>query len=475
MNAPASSRHPAEEVTAAVPSGAISVVHVNTHDEIGGAARLARELHNGLNRVGEESRFVAGYKRSADSSVTPIGNDKYRNPWSRLWLSAALAVGAAPFSFRGKGRLIGLLGDLALPARALAVHRGLDYFGYPAAWHPDDWCGSADLLHFHNLHGAYFDLRALPVLSMRLPTVITLHDAWLLAGHCGHSVTCERWRTGCGSCPDLSIPPAIRRDGTGRNWRTKRDVLALSKIHVVTPSRWLMDKVQASILGPAVVGARVIPHGVDLEVFRPHSKRLARAALGITDDAAVLVFAANGGARNPWKDFSTIRAAALDAAQTLGRELTLFVVGGELGDERSGNLWLRSVGEVLDRELLARYLAAADVSVHSAKAETFSLWLAESLACGTPPVTVRVGGIPEVVQDGVTGLVVEPGDPAAFGRALVALLRDDQLRTRLSKAGSAFALSHLGMARMVDDYRRLYREILDREAGKSPRGAMKAL
>jgi glycosyltransferase involved in cell wall biosynthesis len=447
------------------------VVQVNTHDETGGAARLARELHNGLNRAGEESRFVAGYKRSADPSVTPIGNEKYRNPWSRLWLAAASAVEAAPASFRGKGRLTGLLGDIALPARALAARRGLDYFGYPAAWHPDDWCGSADVLHFHNLHGGYFDLRALPVLSTRQPTVITLHDAWMLAGHCGHSVGCERWRTGCGSCPDLSIPPAIRRDGTGRNWRTKRDVLASSKLYVVTPSRWLMDKVQSSILGPAVVEARVIPHGIDLEVFRPHDKRSARAALGIADDAGVMVFAANGGARNPWKDFSTIRAAALDAAQTLGRELTLFVIGGEPGDERLGNLWLRSVGEVLDRRLLAQYLAAADVSVHSAKAETFSLWLGESLACGTPPVTVRVGGIPEVVQDGVTGFVVEPGDSAAFGRALVALLSDDQLRSRMSKAGSVHALSHLGLARMVDDYRGLYREILDREADKSRPGA----
>ncbi len=470
VNTPASSRRPAEGVRGPASDDAISVVQVNTHDEIGGAARLARELHNGLNRAGEKSRFVVGHLRSTDFSSTAIDNDKYRNPWSRFWLSAASAVEAAPASFRGKGRLTGLLGNIALPARGLAAYRGLDYFGYPAAWHPEDWCGSADLLHLHNLHGGYFDLRALPVLSTRLPTVITLHDAWLLAGHCGHSISCERWKTGCGSCPDLSIPPAIRRDSTGRNWRTKRDVLSLSKLYVVTPSNWLMDKVQSSILGPAVVDARVIPHGIDLEVFRPHDKPSARAALGIAADARVLVFAANGGARNPWKDFSTIRDAALYAAQTVSSELTLFVIGGERGDERAGNLRLISVGEILDRGLLAQYLAAADVSVHSARAETFSLWLGESLACGTPPVTVRVGGIPEVVQDDITGLVVEPGDSAAFGRALVALLRDDQLRTRLSKAGSEFASSHLGQERMIDDYRRLYREILDREAGRSSQG-----
>jgi glycosyltransferase involved in cell wall biosynthesis len=97
--------------------------------------------------------------------------------------------------------------------------------------------------------------------------------------------------------------------------------------------------------------------------------------------------------------------------------------------------------------------------------------LSESLACGTPPVTVRVGGIPEVVQDGVTGLVVDPGDAAAFGRALVALLSDDELRVTMSKAGAAYASAHLGSARMVDDYRRLYREILDGEADSRRREA----
>src|SRR4029079_4578923 len=64
-----------------------------------------------------------------------------------------------------------------------------------------------DLLHCHNLHGNYFDLRALAGLSRQIPTVLTLHDAWLLSGHCAHSFECERWTIGCGECPDLTIYP----------------------------------------------------------------------------------------------------------------------------------------------------------------------------------------------------------------------------------------------------------------------------
>ncbi len=293
----------------------LSIVQVNTRDDAGGAARIARDIHERLLRHGDRSRLVVGLKRSSESAVFRMDNDRYRNPWSRFWLLAERRLEQSSVAFRGKGRLGNLLGDVALPARAVAGQRGLEYFGYPAAWHPEGWSDQASLIHLHNLHGDYFDLRALPMLTARSPTMITLHDAWLLAGHCGHSLDCERWRIGCGACPDLSIPPAIKRDGTMRNWRAKRDVFAASTLYVATPSRWLMEKVEASILAPAVAEARVIPNGVDLEVFRPQDKQRARTALRLPESADILVFAANGGPRNPWKDFSTIEAAAVQASK----------------------------------------------------------------------------------------------------------------------------------------------------------------
>lgn len=442
----------------------LSIIQVNTHDDVGGAARVARDLHEGLLRAGERSHLAVGRKGSMDDSVQVMENDKYRNPWSRFWLTAESALERAPSSFRGKGRLATLLADLALPKRAFAVRRGLDYFGYPAAWHPDDWAASAELIHLHNLHGHYFDLLALPMLTARYPTVLTLHDAWLLAGHCAHSLDCERWRTGCGSCPDLSIPPAIRRDGTAQNWRTKRDVFAATRLHIATPSRWLMDKVEASILAPAITETRVIPNGVDLGVFKPQDQRTARAVLGLPDDAHVLVFAAHSGRTNRWKDFPTIEAAAIQACRMLDRQVILVVIGGRSGSQDVGGLRLQYVPHLSDRDALAAYLAAADVCVHAAHAETFSLWLSESLACGTPAVSVRTGGIPEVVKDGVTGLLVDPGDAESFARALVALLQNDELRSRMGAAASEYAVSHLGLDRMVDDYRYWYQELLARRS-----------
>lgn len=437
------------------------IVQANTHDDAGGAARVMRDLHEGLLRAGEDSMLAVGHRRTTDDSVRLMDSNKYRNPWSRFWLAAESALEQASVSFKGKGRLGALLADVALPAQGLAIRRGVDYFDYPAAWHPDDWADSADLVHLHNLHGEYFDVRALPMLTARYPTVLTLHDAWLLSGHCAHSFACERWRIGCGSCPDLSIPPPVKRDGTAQNWCRKRDIFAASKLYVATPSRWLMDRVEASILAPAVAEARVIPNGVDLEVFKPRDKRRARAVLGLPHGAHVLVFAAHGGRTNPWKDFATIEAAAIQASQMLDHELILVVIGGRSGSEDLGSLRLHYVSHLSDRDLLARYLAAADVCVHAARAESFSLWLGESLACGTPAVSVRIGGIPEVVKDGVTGLVVGPGDVPAFAHAVVTLLQDDRLRTSMGKAAHEYATRNLSLKRMVDTYRDWYHELVE--------------
>src|SRR5262249_10828825 len=130
-----------------------------------------------------------------------------------------------------------------------------------------------DIVHAHNLHGYYFDLRILPELSGKIPLVLTLHDAWLLSGHCAHSFDCMRWQIGCGQCPDLSIYPPIKRDATSFNWRRKQQIFAQSKLYITTPSEWLMRRAQASILAPAIQDARVIPNGVDLGIFRPSRDR----------------------------------------------------------------------------------------------------------------------------------------------------------------------------------------------------------
>lgn len=334
-----------------------------------------------------------------------------------------------------------------------------------------------DIVHCHNLHGGYFDLRALPRLSQQVPTVLTLHDAWLLSGHCAHSFDCERWKTGCGQCPDLTIYPAIKRDATAYNWRRKRDIYAKSRLYVATPSHWLMEKVKQSMLAPAIAEARIIPNGVDISVFRLADKRAVREALGIPQDARMLLFTANGIRRNAWKDYQTLRTAVGMVAERLKDGKVLFIALGENAPpERIGRAVIRFIPYQRDPEVVAAYYQAADVYVHAARADTFPNTVLESLACGTPVVATAVGGIPEQVKslkhgaqslghptygpEEATGVLVSPGDAEAIAEAVVTLLTNETLHKRLAENAAQDAQERFDLPRQVDDYLNWYAEIL---------------
>lgn len=365
------------------------------------------------------------------------------------------------------GRLSRLARKLAEPGGILDYYRGHEDFRSPGTWRLLEATPQRpDILHCHNLHAGYFDLRVLPWISRRITTVLTLHDAWLLTGHCAHSFDCERWRVGCGQCPDLSIYPAIRRDATAYNWERKRQIFAQSRLYIATPSQWLMHKVKQSILAVAIVEGRVIPYGVDLSVFRPADRQATREALGIAQDAKLLLFTADGIRHNIWKDYQTMRAAIVQVARRLHGQSMLFIALGEAGpSEKIGQVEFRFVPYQKSPDVVALHYQAADVYVHAARTDTFPNTILEALACGLPVVATAVGGIPEQVEDGVTGFLVPPADASAFASRIEQLLVDDALRRRMRAEAARAARERFDLNCQASRYLEWYKAII--ESGKS--------
>lgn len=460
----------------------IKILQVSTFDFAGGAERVAWNLFREYRNVGHLSWLAVGCKRGTNADVKEI--PVHRGKWFHFWDGAARKAEVLIGRVKGAGRFRKFASELSEPGKFLDRILGHEDFRYPGTVDilkitPSD----PELIHCHNLHGGYFDLRALPWLSHQLPMVLTLHDAWLLSGHCAHSFDCDRWKEGCGECPDLTIYPAIERDATSYNWIQKQKIYQNSRFYVATPSQWLMDKVHQSMLAPAIVESRVIPNGVDLSIFRPSNKNVVREQLGISQDADVLMLAAYGLRRDRWKDFTTLKAVV----ELMGKEQRtrpiIFIVLGEEGTSGAvGNVSVLFVERQTEPKAVARYYQAADLYIHAARADTFPNNVIESLACGTPVIATALGGIPEQIKglsmespdaisiamnlefysyEQATGILVPQGHPEIISGRVAQLLGDRELLRRLGDNASADALQRFGLKTQVDSYLTWYSHILN--------------
>ena len=461
------------------------ILQVSTADiAAGGAESVAWHLFQAYSRLGHESWLAVALRNSDDHNVFLFQHGKPSNLWYQLCIAAAGEFQPLVGRVKGAGRVQQIIQKLSQPLQWLRQELGHEVFAFSGTECLLDLLSTdPDIIHCHNLHGpiipggGYFDLRVLPGLSQQVPVVLTLHDEWLLSGHCAYTLGCERWKVACGHCPDLTIYPAIQRDATAYNWRRKREIYAKSRLYVATPSRWLMQRVEQSILSPAIVESRIIPYGVDLSIFYPAESQAVRATLSIPQETRVLLFTANGVRRNMFKDYQTIRAAVAQVAERLhGQDMLLIALGEDAPAEHIGKAKVLFISYQEDPKVVARYYQAADLYLHAAKADNFPNTVLEALACGKPVVATAVGGIPEQLKglqslggrmpqlnrygmNEATGVLVPPGDAGAMAASIEQLLNDTSLCRSMGENAARDAQERFDLQRQVNDYLEWYEQL----------------
>jgi D-inositol-3-phosphate glycosyltransferase len=201
---------------------------------------------------------------------------------------------------------------------------------------------------------------------------------------------------------------------------------------------------------------RVIPAGVDLNLFEPIPQAEARARLGLPADQQMVLFV---GRIEPLKGIDTLlRAMALlvgDFPDCWQERLSLAIIGGDPSarpDAASAEMArlkrLRTelgIGELVcflgaqDQDTLNVYYSAAEVVVMPSHYESFGMVALEAMACGTPVIASKVGGLAFIVQDGVTGFHVPERDPEALAAKIKAILCDPSLRGQLGRQAAQWA------------------------------------
>jgi len=440
------------------------ILQVNTSNIAGGATKVAQNLLHAYRDCGFEAWLAVGFKQGDDPNVLRIPNFECLNKWGKLCISFSNKLSPLVGKVRGAWRLQTWLKMVGQPRKLVEMQRGHEYFDFPGTWKLLDMMHNRpDIVHCHNLHGDYFDLRVLPWLSQQVPIVLTMHDTWLLSGHCAHSFDCERWKIGCGQCPNLGIYPPIKKDATEYNWHFKREILKRSQLYVATPSQWVKEKVVQSIVAPAIVEIRVISNGINTEVFRRGIKEKARLNLGIPQSARILLFVANGVKTNPWRDYATLEKAVRKTSEILQDEKLILICLGEKGKpEQLGRIEIHFEEYQKEQAKVASFYQAADLYIHASKADTFSNAIVEAQACGTPVVATEVGAIPELIIDGFTGFLVPPGDADMMADRIIKLLADKNLNKYFAQQGIKRIRNFFDLNHQVKNYLVWYEEILEK-------------
>ncbi len=262
-----------------------------------------------------------------------------------------------------------------------------------------------DIVHLHNLHGYYLDVRTLFawLAKANLPVVWTLHDCWPFTGHCAYysMAKCSRWHSGCGHCPQRhAYPQSLLLDQSARNWQEKRTAfLSVPNLTLVTPSVWMGQEASRSFLGKRPL--RVIPNGIDLNDFRPCEEPdlvadvAKRYGLETLKGRRMLLSVASTW--EPRKGLDDLIALA----PLLREDLMIVAVG--LSPSQRQNLPDNLLGlprTQTVRELRALY-TAADLCLSLSHEETQGLTLLEALACGTQVLCYDATALPETVTDEV--------------------------------------------------------------------------
>lgn len=413
----------------------MKILQVNTTDTKGGAALISWELKKSLTKRGHDVSMLVGYKRSSDPNVREIFNTPLNRRLSQV-------IGR---NFRSRlQHHLGywLANDIAfLPGEKISL---LPEFK------------NADVVHAHNLHSLFFNLKALTKLTYQKPFLWTLHDMWPLTGGAAHAFDCPHWTTGGCNCMLPNTLPKMAWNNSRHLWKLKQNIYTNSRLHLVAPSQWLANQIKKSMLANQPL--TVIYNGVDTDIFKPIVDKIAlRKTLNLPLNKRIILFASKGGSKNPWKGWEYAEKIITYAAKH--GDITFICLGGYDNPSLPANVI--AVPYVTDQLRLSQYYAASDMLLYPSIADNCPLTILEAMACGLPVLAFATGGIPELVEHKKNGYVAryrDSDDLIKGFRELLSLSAQEKMAYQLT--GRERTLNQFSLTKMVEAYEKLYKTLI---------------
>jgi len=413
----------------------MKILHLNTHDISGGAARAAYRIHKGLQGIGINSKMLVQIKLSDDKTV--IG------PGTKVKGGFALLRTTFDSTFR------------------LFFSGGAKAFFSPA-WFPFSGIPSQiqsispDIVHLHWICGGMLPIEDFKRINK--PMIWTLHDMWAFTGGCHHSDGCEYFRQTCGNCPQLNRNR--KNDLSQSVLRRKKNAWRGLNLTLVTPSNWLAKCAkESSLFGKHRID--VIHNGLDLNLFKPINKTTARQIWNLPINKKLILFGAMRATSDNKKGFDQLYEATKQLSAQWSDKVELFVFGAsEPKNPPDFGLPVHYLGYLNDEVSLVLLYSAADTMVLPSRQDNLPNTVVESLACGTPVVAFDIGGIPDMIDHQINGYLAKPFDTSDLAAGIVWVLSDENRYEALCVKAREKAVACFDVEKVAKQYAELYESIV---------------
>lgn len=314
-----------------------------------------------------------------------------------------------------------------------------------------------DIVHLQCINGYFVNIYRLIqwLKEHRIKTVVTLHAEFMHTANCGYALDCQRWKTGCGNCPQLKQETgSFFRDGTHDSWRRMKTAFAgFDTAIVVGVSQWITDQASQSPIMEDM-SFTCIHNGIFLDNFHPNGT--------LDEDMALrekyhipfekhIVLHVTPDFHSPLKGGEMFRSLA----ERLPENYAAVVVGtgGDLSPR------ITAIPFTNNQKELAGLYRMADIMVSTSRSDNYPTVCLEANCCGTPVVGFDVGGVSETIGDGM-GQVVPAFDEGALYQAVMDWSnRKAEIPAELIAARRAYC----DRKRMANDYLALYRQMAGEE------------
>jgi len=407
------------------------VLHINTYDT-GGAAIAAIRIHKALLKEGVDSKILFTKINRTDIPESFAYPKRKISFIRRQYLKLAVRLGSSASIWD------------ANQAKLKGKIEGFESFTFPTSDYDItslEIYQQADIIHLHWISDfidySFFSKNCKPI-------VWTLHDMNPFTGGCHNSMHCNEYRNSCSICPQLK---GVKNESySNLNLFYKKQFIANSNLSIVCLSDWMYENSMQSTLFKNFPHSR-IDHCIDQTIFKPLNKEYCREILNLPKDKFILLTLIDRFNKGKGSDllFETIN--------NLNQEILFCTVGKNPKNDK-----IIYLGSIADERLIAVLYSAVDAIVIPSREENSPNTIIEALSCGTPVIAFPIGGIPDHVQTGITGILAESISSKSLKKAILEFVSG---HIEFSKSEiRKIALAKFDMKEQVKKYVDIYQQKL---------------